>query len=164
MKYTKYRSVVSLQKGLTQKAGRNEHGKITVRHRGGGHKQTYRMVDWNRSSNQAMIVGFEYDPNRSAPLAKLYNNDSTYSYILAPAGSKLFQNVFVYKKNRVETTFESTKLLQPGDSGPISFFEPGDFIHAVEAFPGQGRILGRTAGSFCQIRSFDQEKSSYTKP
>lgn len=157
MNITNYRSVRSLRKVQSAFGGRNEQGKITVRHRGGGHKQAYRQIDWNRSHSNGLIVAFEYDPQRNAPLAKLFHADSsTYSYILAPAGINLFQEVFTY-----EQKFSVAKLLRTGDSAPISFFEAGDFIHAVEAFPGQGPIFGRSGGTFCQVRSFEQSDLTF---
>lgn len=183
MNYSRYRSVLSLRKGQNHSAGRNSSGKITVRHRGGGHKQSFRSINWTRTEKKALVVGFEYDPLRNAPLAKLYHESSAavldseqssksinnlsqpiYSYILAPSGVKLFQELYTYAKpNQISavkktssthtTSVEGAKLLQPGDKAPISFFEPGDFIHAVESFPGQGAVFGRSAGSFCQFRS-----------
>ncbi len=154
--YTRYRSVLALRTGLKTFAGRNSIGQITIRHRGKGHKQAFRSIDWTRTNEKAVVVGFEYDPQRSASLAKLYHNSTAnstqFSYILAPSGMKLFQEVYSYNKIK-----QVNKLLQPGDSAPLSFFETGDFIHGVEAFPGQGAIFGRSAGSFCQVRSLSQE-------
>ena len=112
-----------------------------------------------RSNSKALVIGFEYDPYRNASLAKLYHfyhntNCSiySYSYILAPTGIKLFQEIFSYEK---QLGFNNQKLLQPGDAAPLSFFESGDFLHAVQAFPGQEVIFGRSAGSFCQVISND---------
>lgn len=169
MQYTKYNSITYLRKGLNKKSGRNSTGQITVRHRGGGHKQAFRTIDWKRLNNNSIIIGFEHDPQRNAPLAKIYNDDNTISYILAPEGSKVFQQIRRYIQ--LDTTFTSKKTfkyLKPGDSAPLSFFEAGDFVHAVESFPGQGCIFGRSAGTFCQIRSssknnptfFDSKKTS----
>ena len=143
-------------------------GKITVRHRGGGHKQAFRSLDWRRSNEKALIVGFEYDPQRNAPLVKLYHKiegSPIYSYILAPTGIKLFQEIFAYGKSKDSKNFINKKLLQPGDAAPVSFYESGDFIHAVQAFPGQRAIFGRSAGSFCQVRSQIQDNtiSQYVK-
>lgn len=154
MKLTRYRSVLSLRTGQKKYAGRNIYGKITVRHQGGGHKQAFREIDWNRSNAKALVIGFEYDPQRNASLAKLYHNinHNMFSYILAPTGIKLFQEIFSYEK---DLNFNNQKLLQPGDSAPLSFFESGDFLHAVQAFPGQEVIFGRSAGSFCQVISND---------
>lgn len=152
MDLTTYRSLRALRKNSKQFGGRNEQGKITVRHRGGGHKQAYRSLNWTRSYSMGLIVGYEYDPQRNAPIAKLFHSEAiTYSYILAPSGAKLFTQLYSYTK-----TASSIKLLRTGDSAPLSFFEAGDFIHAVEAFPGQGAIFGRSGGTFCQIISFEQ--------
>lgn len=96
-----------------------------------------------------------------------------YSYILAPAGAKLFQEVHSYPSKKCTdgfpqgislsgvTNLSTGKLLVPGDKAPLSSFEPGDFIHAVEAFPGQGSVFGRSAGSFCQVRSISQENKAF---
>lgn len=169
MKYLKkFNSVLSLRKGLVKQSGRNNKGKITVRHHGGGHKQAFRVLDWSRSENSATVVGIEYDPMRSASIIKLYNEDSIqnkYSYILAPKGVSLFQKLNKYSFNDTNSANESitNKLLKPGDAASISFFEVGDFIHAMEAFPGQGSIFGRASGSYCQIRSVNQSTNSYVK-
>ena len=170
MKYIRYRSVISLRKGQLQFAGRNSQGKITVRHRGGGHKQAFRTIDWTRNNVKAIVVGFEYDPQRNASLIKLYHssingvsNSASYSYALAPASIQLFQEVNVYNElNKKGSNIEIAKLLRPGDSAPISFYEPGDFIHAVEAFPNQGAIFGRSAGSSCQVMSISQQNRTYS--
>ena len=251
MQFSSYRSVISLRKGQIQKGGRNAQGKITVRHRGGGHKQAFRTINWDRTQSEGLIVGFEYDPNRSASLVKLYHNRinsvlGDYSYILAPVGAKIFQKVYIYD-NKIDAKFilggpivvkahtenlyheltwtyfgvveertktpwglsskfpqdllgvsfiivppieihytaqdqsslslqdkiksgfnylgyiyyykkkESFKVLEPGDAAILSFFEPGDFIHAVESTPGQGSLFSRSAGSFCQVISKVQE-------
>ncbi len=162
MKLTRYRSLPSFRKGINQQAGRNFKGKITVRHRGAGHKQSYRLIDWSRNSGIGIVVGFEYDPQRNAYLAKLFHkNNSTesqaYSYIIAPEGLKLFQEVHVYSSVK-STNSVVNKLLQPGDVAPLSFFEAGDFLHNVAAYPGQQPIFARSAGTFCQIRSINHEK------
>jgi ribosomal protein L2 len=80
-----------------------------------------------------------------------------YSYILAPAGIKLFQEIYAYKKDT-----KISKLFQIGDSAPISFFEVGDFVHAVEGYTNQGPIFGRSAGTFCQVRAFEIKNSTYS--
>ena len=152
MDLTNYRSLRSFRTNSKQFGGRNEQGKITVRHRGGGHKQAYRALNWTRSYPRGLIIGYEYDPQRNAPIAKLFHAEAkAYSYILAPAGAQVFTELYAYTKATA-----STKLLRTGDSAPLSFFEAGDFIHAVEAFPGQSPVFGRSAGTFCQIRSFEQ--------
>ncbi len=168
MKITRYRSIPSLRKGNSKFSGRNSTGQITVRHRGGGHKQAYRYLDWNRNSGSGFVVGFEYDPNRNARLAKLYHGqdnirglNNNFSYILAPTGLKLFQELSVdssiekFKNN----SNNNIKLLQAGDYAKLSSFESGDFMHAVEAYPGQGAVFARSAGTFCQVRSLSQDAS-----
>ena len=159
MNITTYRSIRSLRVKQKTFAGRNKQGKITVRHRGGGHKQAFRIIDWTRSYSKGLVVAFEYDPQRNAPLAKIFYGDaSIYGYILAPAGIKLFQEIYAYKKDT-----KISKLFQIGDSAPISFFEVGDFVHAVEGYTNQGPIFGRSAGTFCQVRAFETKNSTYYK-
>ena len=163
MKYIKkFNSVLSLQKGLNKKSGRNNDGKITTRHHGGGHKQAFRTLDWSRSQSNITVIGLEYDPIRSASILKLYNNNMSkdnYSYIIAPKGVTIFQKLHKYSISDSITN----KLLKPGDAAAISFFEVGDFIHSIEAFPGQGPIFGRASGSYCQIMSTNQITSNYVK-
>lgn len=154
MQYTKYNSISYLRKGLNKKAGRNNTGQITIRHRGGGHKQSFRLINWNRFNKNSLIIGFEYDPQRNAPLAKLYNDDNTISYIVAPEGSKLFQKISCYTQIKLE--YNSKKIfkhIKIGDIAPLTHFETGDFIHSVESFAQQGSTFARAAGSFCQIIS-----------
>ena len=163
MKYIKkFKSIPSLRKGLVKDSGRNNKGKITTRHHGGGHKQAYRTIDWSRSKPNLTVIGLEYDPIRSASILKLYNDEVTtnnYSYIIAPKGTDTF-----YKLNKYESGNSTQgKLLKPGDAAPISFFEVGDFIHSLEAFVGQGSIFGRASGSYCQIISVNQPISTYLK-
>ena len=171
MKLTTYRSLPSLRSGVKQFAGRNNSGKITVRHRGSGHKQAVRLIDWSRNSSQGIVVGLEYDPQRNVNIVKLYNKNikdqnKAYSYIIAPAGIKLFQELNVYNsiidKNSNQEQSKFAKLLQPGDVAPLHYYEPGDFIHNVEIFPGQGPVFARAAGTFCQVRSLSQDVSSNT--
>ncbi len=114
-------------------------------------------------------MGFEYDPNRNARLAKIYHNGNglpskevPYSYILAPTGLKLFQELLIYKKARIDSSKAVTpvKLLQPGDYSALENYEAGDFLHAVEAYKGQGAVFARAAGTFCQVMSLTQENIS----
>lgn len=150
MKLSSYRSLNSKIKGVKRHAGRNNHGRLTVRHQGGGHKQMYRTVDWTRFSEEAVVTSFEYDPNRSARLAKLSHGDllqekDTYSYILAPKGLNIFdklQNISEKRRNL---------FLRPGDSSILSNFEIGDFVHNIELFPGKGAVVARSAGVFCRV-------------
>ena len=161
MKLTQYRSIPSLKKGQKQFAGRNNTGHITTRHRGSGHKQNYRIINWSRNYGDGIVVGFEYDPQRTARIAKIYHSNNQFSYILAPAGRQLFQKLFVtdtkFFINKINGNY---KLYQPGDFSTLGSYEVGDFIHNVEITPGSGSIFARAAGSFCQIRSHTIQSSS----
>ncbi len=190
MKLSRYRSIPSLRKGIAQQSGRNANGKITVRHRGSGHKQAYRTIDWSRKSGAGVVVGFEYDPQRNTYLAKLLHKSTNnwitqqqdqiqtkqhYSYIVAAVGLKLFQELSSFDTTSNNSSSAATKqsnsngsdvkegpnkLLQPGDVAPLSYFEAGDFLHNVAAYPGQQPIFARSAGTFCQIRSLSQGVTS----
>lgn len=150
MKITRYRSIPSFRKGHQQFAGRNTSGRITVRHRGKGHKQSLRSVTWRPRSSTGIVVGFEYDPQRTVPLAKIYHPDtqssgnaSPYSYHIAAEKAKPLQKL----------NFSTKNPSQQGDYAKLAVYEPGDFIHSVELYPGQGPSVARAAGSFCQVRS-----------
>lgn len=130
-------------------------GRITVRHQGGGAKQFYRHINWSRTETSGIITNFEYDPNRSAILAKLYNpeekNSLQTSYILAPKGLKIFDKVTKY-----DSLTKNIALL-PGDCTLIGNFEAGDFIHAVENTPNTRPIFARSAGTYCQVLQHDSK-------
>ena len=131
-------------------AGRNNLGRITVRHQGGGHKRLYRKIDWNRKFPDGIITNFEYDPNRSAYLAKIYHNTSkiegsAFSYIIAPKGVKIFDKLTSYTERKKNI------LLKTGDSSILGNFEFGDLLHNVENIPGRGALFARSAGTFCQV-------------
>lgn len=159
MKLTRYRSVPSLRIGQKNLAGRNSKGKITVRHRGGGHKQANRHIDWTRLSGSGFVIGLEYDPLRNSNLVKLYHPaTNNFSYVTAFEGVKLFQEVSSY--TNVVSKNKAAKLLNSGDTAPLSFFESGDFIHNVAAYSGQSPIFARAAGTFCQVMSQMQQKGA----
>jgi len=153
MKFSKYKPSQKKLSPLKHFAGRNNLGRITVRHQGGGHKQKYRHIDWIRSNSSGIVTNFEYDPNRSAYIAKIYhssiennlNSEKTFSYILAPKGLNLFAKVISVK--------DKTKnmLFHVGDTSILANFEVGDFLHNVENVPGMGGLFARSAGTFCQI-------------
>ena len=152
MKLTKYKPIRQKSVGLVKKAGRNNLGRITVRHQGGGVKQSYRNIDWSRSLSGGVVTNLEYDPNRSAYLAKLtYPEEGKqlksggHSYILAPKGLKVFDTLQTILDNR------KNFLLRTGDVSVLANFEVGDFVHCVEAIPNQGAIYARSAGTFCQV-------------
>lgn len=157
MKLTKYRAINKHLKGKKQFAGRNNQGKITVRHQGGGHKQNYRQISWERKEKDNIVVNFEYDPNRTVYLAKICDVEAlknkkqslkekdSFSYILAPKGLKIFDKIQTINQ-KVNSSY-----LNPGDCSVLYNFEPGDLIHAVEGHVGQGPLFARSAGSYCQL-------------
>ena len=138
-KFTPEKSLVRVKK---HKAGRNSYGKITVRHRGGGNKQKYRIIDFKRADESAnTVIGIEYDPNRSAYIALLQNEKGEKSYIIAPVG--LTDGMTVYSGADAD--------IKPGNTLPIANIPTGTFIHNVEIYPGKGAQLVRSAGVFAQL-------------
>jgi large subunit ribosomal protein L2 len=129
----------SLLAHKTATAGRNNHGRITSRFRGGGHKQRYRVIDFKRKKTgvPATVVGIEYDPNRSARIALLQYADGEKAYILAP--SKLAVGDEVVSANTAD--------IKPGNSLPLRHIPVGTEIHAVELKQGRGAQIGRSAGT-----------------
>ena len=133
----------SLLRPLSQRAGRNFRGKITVRHRGGGHKRLYRMIDFKRDKfgMPARVEAVEYDPNRSARIALLLYADGERRYIIAPQG--LVVGDRVVSGNDVEPRL--------GNTLPIAAIPQGTLVHNIELQPGRGGQLVRSAGSSAQI-------------
>ncbi|URJ32122.1 50S ribosomal protein L2 [Blochmannia endosymbiont of Camponotus sp.] len=129
--------------------GRNNYGRITVRHIGGGHKKRYRIIDFKRNKDgiEAVIKRLEYDPNRSANIALLSYRDGEYRYILAPKDVKIGD--FVSSGMNVP--------IKPGNALPMSNIPIGSAIHNVEMKPGKGGQLARSAGSYIQIVARDGE-------
>jgi large subunit ribosomal protein L2 len=123
--------------------GRNSYGRTTSRHRGGGHKRRYRMVDFRRTKDgvPATVAGIEYDPNRNARIALLHYHDGEKSYILAPLGLKVGD--VLESGSRAE--------IRPGNALPLRNIPAGTTVHAVEMRPGGGAKLGRSAGTAIQL-------------
>jgi len=123
-----------------QSAGRNHHGKITVRHIGGGHKQHIRIVDWKRSKDNipATVERIEYDPNRSAHLALLCYADGERTYIVAPKGVSAGDTLM----SGIEAPFKE------GNTLPLKNIPVGSTIHCVELKPGKGAQIARSAGTW----------------
>lgn len=140
---TKEKPERSLTKPLKSKAGRNNKGQITVRHRGGGHKRTYRVIDFKRNKDgvPATVAAIEYDPNRSARIALLHYADGEKRYIPAPAGLA------------VGARIESGEKVEPvvGNNMPLARVPIGMPIHNVELHHGRGGKLVRSAGQAAQI-------------
>ena len=133
----------SLVKPLKKSGGRNSKGRITIRHRGGGHKRRYRVIDFKRNKHgvPAKVATIEYDPNRSARIALLVYADGEKRYIIAPDGISVGDQVVSGPKASPER----------GNSMPLENVPLGSFVHAVEMKPGKGAQLARSAGTFAQL-------------
>ena len=133
----------SLTETLKKHAGRNSYGRITVRHRGGGNKRKYRIIDFKRNKldMSATVLRLEYDPNRSAYIALLQYEDGEKRYILAPVGLKAGDQV-------ISSTGAD---INPGTCLPLANIPTGTVIHNLEMYPGKGGQLVRSAGTFAQL-------------
>lgn len=140
---TKSKPERSLTEPLRSRGGRNNTGRVTVRHRGGGHKRRYRLIDFKRNKFDcvASVVGIEYDPNRSARIALLQYEDGEKRYIIAPLGLKVGDRIA--NGERAE--------LRPGNALYIRDIPVGTQIHNVELLPGEGGQLARSAGVSAQL-------------
>ena len=127
----------------SKKAGRNNHGRITMRHQGGGHKQHYRMVDFKRGKDgvTAKVERLEYDPNRSANIALLLYADGERRYIIAPKG--------VSADTQLVSGAEAP--IKPGNALPLRNIPVGTTIHCIEMLPGKGAQIARSAGASAQL-------------
>ena len=139
----KGKPVKKLTKGLSKKGGRNNHGRVTVRHRGGGHKRSYRTVDFKRRKFDvpATVARLEYDPNRTAFIALLKYEDGELAYILAP--QRLNPGDQVIAGERAD--------IKPGNAMPMRNMPVGTVIHNIEMKPGKGGQLARSAGNYAQL-------------
>jgi large subunit ribosomal protein L2 len=144
---TKTEPEKSLLAPLTKKGGRNNNGRITTRHQGGGHKRRYRIIDFKRVKDgvPATVAAIEYDPNRSARIALLHYADGAKAYILAPSGLK------------VGAKLESGPGadIRPGNALPLQNIPTGTLVHNVELKPGKGGQMARSAGSGIQLVAKD---------
>ena len=133
----------SLLRPLKSKAGRNSYGRITVRHRGGGTKRKYRVIDFKRNKDGmiANVISIEYDPNRSANIALLQYEDGTKTYIIAPVSLKKGDTVVSGKGADIK----------PGNTLLIEDIPVGTLIYNIELYPGKGGQLVRSAGTFAQL-------------
>lgn len=133
----------SLLAPLSKNSGRNSYGRITVRHRGGGNRKKYRIIDFKRqkSDMSATVLSLEYDPNRSAFIALIQYEDGQKSYIIAPNGLNVGDKV-------VSGTEADIK---PGNALPLANIPTGTFVHNVELYPGKGAQIARAAGIMAQL-------------
>lgn len=139
----KGRPVKKLTEGVSKSGGRNNNGRITSRHRGGGHKRLYRVIDFKRTKFDvsAVVERIEYDPNRSAFIALLKYDDGEQAYIIAP--QRLQENDRVIAANRAD--------IKPGNAMPMENMPVGTIIHNVEMKPGRGGQMARAAGTYVQL-------------
>ena len=137
-----------LTEGKSEKGGRNNHGRITVRFRGGGHKQSYRIVDFKRRKHDmvAKVERLEYDPNRTAFIALIKYSDGEQAYILAP--QRLAPGDDVVSGAHVD--------VKPGNAMPLTAMPVGTIVHNVEMKIGKGGAMARSAGAYAQIVGRDQ--------
>ena len=140
----KGKPVKQLTEGKNHTGGRNNHGRTTVRFRGGGHKQSYRYVDFKRRTKfnvPATVERLEYDPNRTAWIALIKYQDGELSYIIAPQRLKAGDTVIA--GDRVD--------IKPGNAMPLAAIPVGTIVHALEMKPGAGAKIARSAGTYCQL-------------
>jgi len=139
----KGKPVKTLTEGGIDTAGRNNQGRITIWHRGGGHKRSYRVIDLKRRKHDvtATVERLEYDPNRSAFIALLRYQDDTLSYILAP--QRVGEGDVVVAGERVD--------IKPGNAMPMRNIPVGTIIHNIEMKPGKGGQIARAAGTYAQL-------------
>ena len=140
--------VKALTEGLTKSGGRNNAGRMTSRNRGGGHKRTYRIIDFKRSKKdvEATVERLEYDPNRTAFIALLKYDDGELSYILAPQRMQAGDRV-------VSAEYADVK---PGNAMELGRMPVGTIVHNVEMKPGKGGQIARSAGTYAQLVGRDQ--------
>ena len=138
-KFTPEKSLLAKKK---KNSGRNSYGRITVRHKGGGNRQKYRIIDFKRASDLAKtVIGVEYDPNRTAYIALLQDTEGKKSYIIAPAG--LTDGQVLYTGADVDIVV--------GNTLPLGNIPDGTFVHNIELSPGKGGQLVRAAGAQAQV-------------
>ena len=146
----------SLLEPLKKSSGRNSYGRITVRHRGGGCKRKYRIIDFRRDKLDmpAVVQRLEYDPNRSAFIALVKYEDGELRYMLAPYGLKAGDTV----------VSSAAADIKPGNCLPISNIPTGTFIHNIELYPGKGAQLVRSAGNAAQLMAKEGDMAQVRLP
>lgn len=147
---TRNRPEKSLTVGLRKRGGRNSRGKITVRHRGGGHKRKYRIIDFKRNKfgMSAEVVSVEYDPNRTARIALLQYEDGEKRYIIAPIGLNVGDSV----------VSGDGALIRPGHTLTLNDIPLGTQVHNIELQPGKGGQMARSAGTSAQLLAKDHSQ------
>jgi large subunit ribosomal protein L2 len=153
---TKVKPEKKLTVTMKRSGGRNNHGHITTRHIGGGHKRRYRIIDWRRDKDgvPAKVASIEYDPNRTARIALLNYADGEKRYILAPIGVSVGDTLV--SGDAVD--------VRPGNALPVKGIPVGTVIHNLEAQPGSGAKMIRTAGSFGQLMAKEGKYAQVRMP
>lgn len=153
---TKKKPEKSLIEPIRKRAGRNNQGRVTIRHRGGGHKRMYRVIDWKRDKVgvPGTVAAIEYDPNRSARIALIEYTDGEKRYILAPTGVRVGTRVMSGPNAE----------LSPGNALPLRNIPTGTTIHNIELRPGQGGRLVRGAGNAAQLMAKDGDWAQVRLP
>ena len=152
---TKFEPEKSLLATKKKNAGRNSYGKITVRHKGGGNRQKYRLIDFKRhNASPATVVGIEYDPNRTAYIALLQHEDGKKNYVIATAG--LRDGDVIYSGADAD--------IKVGNTLPIENIPVGTFINNIELYPGKGAQLVRSAGAAAQLMAKENGQAQVRLP
>ncbi|MEW5924492.1 MAG: 50S ribosomal protein L2 [Candidatus Zixiibacteriota bacterium] len=146
----------ALLEPMKKSGGRNNKGRVTARHRGGGHKRFYRLIDYKRDKRDipSRVASIEYDPNRSANIALLHFADGEKRYILAPDGIKVNDVLMAGEKAEIRN----------GNSLPVGLMPLGTFLHNVELYPGCGGKIARSAGTYVQLVAKEGEFAHLKMP
>lgn len=153
---TKSKPEKTLLRPLPKKSGRNNQGRITQRHQGGGHKRQYRIVDFKRNKVgvPAKVASIEYDPNRSARIALLHYTDGEKRYILAPVGLKVGEMLMSGPEADIKV----------GNALPLANIPVGSYVHNLELQPGRGGVLVRSAGNQAQLVAREADYATIRMP
>ena len=146
----------SLLRPLKKSGGRNNQGRVTARHRGGGHKRQYRVIDFKRDKTDivGVVASVEYDPNRSARIALINYVDGEKRYIIAPLGLKVADRIVAAEQADIK----------PGNAMPLKSVPLGTIVHNVELYPGKGGQLARSAGNGIQLMAKEGKYASLRLP
>ena len=146
----------SLTEKLSKTGGRNNHGRITSRRRGGGHKRSYRIIDFKRNKFdiEGKVATIEYDPNRSAFIALIHYIDCEKRYIIQPDGLKVGDKIISSEKAELKT----------GNAMQLKNIPSGQFVHNIEMIPGKGAQMARSAGAYVQVMAHDNNYVTLKMP
>ncbi len=155
---TKKRPEPRLTESIHKTGGRNCYGRVTSRHRGGGHKRLYRIIDFRRDVRDipATVLALEYDPNRTANLALIHHH-GVKSYIIAPKGLKVGDTIFSSDK-------ATTNDFNVGNNFPLAIIPPSTLLHCVELVPGRGAKLARSAGTSLELVAIEDGQATLKMP